>query len=73
MTVSISLYEANSLESPQAGYHNNWKVTNTVYQADKLQTIIKAAKIDDVEPIWTSLFAKVRTKSRWLQDVGSKC
>jgi len=41
--------------------------------ADKLQTIIKAAKIDDVEPIWTSLFAKVRTKSRWLQDVGSKC
>merc|ERR1711964_818894 len=26
--------------------------------ADKLQTIIKAAKIDDVEPIWTSLFAK---------------
>ncbi|KAK0107109.1 60S acidic ribosomal protein P1 [Cadophora gregata] len=26
--------------------------------ADKLQTLIKAAKIDDVEPIWTSLFAK---------------
>merc|ERR1712098_990409 len=26
--------------------------------ADKLQTIIKAAKIDDVEPIWTSLVAK---------------
>merc|ERR1711964_943484 len=26
--------------------------------ADKLQTIIKAAKIDDVEPLWTSLFAK---------------
>jgi hypothetical protein len=29
-------------------------------QADKLQTLIKAAKIDDVEPIWCSLFAKVR-------------
>ncbi len=29
-------------------------------QADKLQTLIKAAKIDDVEPIWTTLFAKVR-------------
>ena len=28
-------------------------------QADKLQTIIKAAKVDDVEPIWTTLFAKV--------------
>ncbi|KAI9829201.1 MAG: 60S acidic ribosomal protein P1 [Phylliscum demangeonii] len=26
--------------------------------ADKLQTIIKAAKIEDVEPIWTTLFAK---------------
>lgn len=29
-------------------------------QADKLQTLITAAKIADVEPIWTSLFAKVR-------------
>ncbi|CAL3967451.1 hypothetical protein PZA11_003752 [Diplocarpon coronariae] len=26
--------------------------------AEKLQTLIKAAKIEDVEPIWTSLFAK---------------
>ncbi|KAI9828992.1 MAG: 60S acidic ribosomal protein P1 [Thelocarpon impressellum] len=26
--------------------------------ADKLQTIIKAAKVEDVEPIWTTLFAK---------------
>ena len=31
-------------------------------QADKLQTIIKAAKVDDVEPIWTTLFAKVGTQ-----------
>jgi hypothetical protein len=30
-------------------------------QADKLQTIIKAGGVD-VEPIWTSLFAKVRPK-----------
>lgn len=29
-------------------------------QADKLQTLIKSAKIVDVEPIWTQLFAKVR-------------
>jgi len=28
-------------------------------QADKLQTLIKAANLDDVEPIWTTLFAKV--------------
>ncbi|KAA8571603.1 hypothetical protein EYC84_001600 [Monilinia fructicola] len=26
--------------------------------ADKLQTLIKAAGIEDIEPIWTSLFAK---------------
>lgn len=32
-------------------------------QADKLQTLIKAAGIADVEPIWTSLFAKVHTSS----------
>ncbi|KAI9785711.1 MAG: 60S acidic ribosomal protein P1 [Geoglossum umbratile] len=32
--------------------------TEVSEQADKLQTLIKAAKIDDVEPIWTSLFAK---------------
>lgn len=32
----------------------------TALQADKLQTLISAAKIADVEPIWTSLFAKVR-------------
>lgn len=29
-------------------------------QADKLQTLIGAAKVEGVEPIWTSLFAKVR-------------
>lgn len=29
-------------------------------QADKLQNIINAAKVPDVEPIWTTLFAKVR-------------
>lgn len=36
------------------------KLTNYIalVQADKLNTIIKAAKIQDVEPIWTSLFAK---------------
>jgi len=26
--------------------------------ADKLQTLINAAKVPDVEPIWTTLFAK---------------
>jgi len=26
--------------------------------ADKLQTLIKAAKVEEVEPIWTTLFAK---------------
>jgi large subunit ribosomal protein LP1 len=32
------------------------------FQADKLQTLIKAAKVEEVEPIWTSIFAKVRTE-----------
>ncbi|KAJ3554442.1 hypothetical protein NPX13_g10607 [Xylaria arbuscula] len=32
--------------------------------ADKLQTLIKAAGVADVEPIWTQLFAKVRTRNR---------
>ncbi|KAF5865585.1 hypothetical protein ETB97_003002 [Aspergillus alliaceus] len=26
--------------------------------ADKLQTLLTAAKVQDVEPIWTSIFAK---------------
>jgi hypothetical protein len=28
-------------------------------KSDKLQTIIKAANVQDVESIWTTLFAKV--------------
>lgn len=28
-------------------------------QSDKLQALIKAAKVEDVEPIWTTIFAKV--------------
>ncbi|PSS27121.1 hypothetical protein M430DRAFT_92860 [Amorphotheca resinae ATCC 22711] len=31
---------------------------NVDITADKLQTLIKAAGVEDVEPIWTSLFAK---------------
>jgi hypothetical protein len=30
-------------------------------QADKISTLIKAANVADVEPIWASLFAKVCT------------
>ena len=37
------------------------KIANLDDQADKLQTVIKAAKVDEVEPIWTTLFAKVGT------------
>lgn len=32
-------------------------------QADKLQTIIKAANVQDVESIWTTLFAKACFRS----------
>jgi hypothetical protein len=33
----------------------------TGLQADKLTTLIKAAGVDEVEPIWATLFAKVLT------------
>ena len=33
----------------------------TGIKAEKLQTLITAAKVADIEPIWTTLFAKVRT------------
>ncbi|KAI0851270.1 ribosomal protein 60S [Daldinia vernicosa] len=42
--------------------------------ADKLQTLIKAAKIADVEPIWTQLFAKAlegKDVKDLLSNVGS--
>ncbi|ROT41521.1 hypothetical protein SODALDRAFT_271328 [Sodiomyces alkalinus F11] len=42
--------------------------------ADKLQTLIKAAKVEDVEPIWTSLFAKAlegKDVKELLSNVGS--
>lgn len=35
-------------------------LTLQTMQADKLQTLIKAANVEDVEPIWATLFAKVR-------------
>jgi len=61
MTVSISLYELPLRLSSRA---NNATIEEdnklTVTKAEKLQTLITAAKITDVEPIWTTLFAKVR-------------
>ncbi|KAI1494970.1 60s acidic ribosomal protein-domain-containing protein [Biscogniauxia mediterranea] len=42
--------------------------------ADKLQTLIKAANVVDVEPIWTSLFAKAlegKDVKDLLSNVGS--
>lgn len=37
--------------------------SNFSIQADKIQTILGAAKIQEVEPIWSSIFAKVNTRS----------
>ncbi|EGP83097.1 unnamed protein product [Zymoseptoria tritici ST99CH_1A5] len=42
--------------------------------ADKLQSLISAAKVADVEPIWTSLFAKAlegKDVKELLLNVGS--
>jgi large subunit ribosomal protein LP1 len=41
-----------------------WAENANCSQADKLQTLISAAGVADVEPIWTTLFAKVRNYSR---------
>ncbi|MCJ1329869.1 hypothetical protein MMC10_006550 [Thelotrema lepadinum] len=41
---------------------------------DKLQTIIKAANVEDVEPIWTSLYSKAldgKNVKDLLTNVGS--
>ncbi len=73
MTVSISLYDLVLLETSQMDTMYIGQLTDFYFQADKLQTLIKAAKIDDVEPIWTSLFAKVRMELQWLQYAGNKC
>ncbi|KAK2680847.1 hypothetical protein RAB80_002640 [Fusarium oxysporum f. sp. vasinfectum] len=43
--------------------------------ADKLQTLIKAAKVEEVEPIWTSIFAKAlegKDVKDLLVNVGSE-
>lgn len=32
---------------------------NFLFQADKIQTLISAAKVEEVEPIWATIFAKV--------------
>lgn len=42
--------------------------SNHVFQADKLNTLIKAAGVSDVEPIWATLFAKVGAKQT--ENVG---
>ncbi|WEW55414.1 60S acidic ribosomal protein P1 [Emydomyces testavorans] len=42
--------------------------------ADKLQTLLKAANVQDVEPIWTSLFSKAlegKDVKDLLTNVGS--
>lgn len=45
-----------------------WQLTCNFLQAEKLQTLIKAAGVE-VEPIWTSIFAKVRTNPDDASDI----
>jgi len=42
----------------QTGYKRYETDPVMYHQADKLQSLITAAKVPDVEPIWTTLFAK---------------
>lgn len=48
-------------KSTRFNYHYVNFVTDleSSVQADKIQTILGAAKVQDVEPIWSSIFAKV--------------
>jgi len=49
-------------------------LTHILSQADKLNTLIKAAGITDVEPIWATLFAKAlegKNVKDMLLNVGS--
>lgn len=43
----------------------------TSTKSDKLLTLIKSANVEDVEPIWTTLFAKVRIldTGQWMRLV----
>lgn len=59
MMVSISLYEAPAINERFATAQKE-KHRLTIHKAEKLQTLITAAKVEGVEPIWTTLFAKVR-------------
>lgn len=34
-----------------------------IVQADKIQTLLTAAKVQEVEPIWASIFAKVNIRT----------
>jgi hypothetical protein len=65
MMVSISQYDPN-----RANVAITSQNTNLLSQSDKLQSLIKAAGIEEVEPIWTSLFAKVRTHDSALDKNG---
>jgi len=61
MMVSISLYAHTHLHGGTIEGALRIRTATDILKAEKLQTLITAAKIVDVEPIWTTLFAKVRT------------
>ncbi|KAI1173143.1 60S acidic ribosomal protein P1 [Nemania sp. FL0916] len=61
-----------TVSAPEYGSGN--PSMHTHWRADKLQTIIKAAGVEGVEPIWTALFAKAlegKDVKDLLSNVGS--
>lgn len=44
---------------------------NVEITADKLQSLISAAKVEEVEPIWTTLFAKVYSSGTDVAKFGN--
>jgi large subunit ribosomal protein LP1 len=62
-------WRSHTLAAP---YEQNTHVSRE--QADKLQSLISAAKVPEIEPIWTTLFAKAlegKDVKDLLMNVGS--
>jgi large subunit ribosomal protein LP1 len=73
MTVSRLLFAA-LYRTPSPSQGTRLADEATILQADKLQTLVKAANVTDVEPIWASLFAKAlegKDVKDLLMNVGS--
>lgn len=57
LSAELKPWRLAKVSAARQGFH-----TDLCLQSDKLQSLIKAAGVEEVEPIWTSIFAKVRIR-----------